>query len=304
MRMLARIPILLLATAALGADKPTTQTSEPAVKDGLSVVVTMAKSAFGPKDDLAFEVTFKNVSDKPLVLYPGHALTQTNHLLLVKQAQAQGDWELNIAQGRMQDLRQFDRRQDSNPNLHLEPKQSATLKTANDPNVFYQFHWNGEQDEDRGDIRYLPPGKYLMKVKFTFAGPKNVDKIMPWWAGEITSEPVAFEISEKVAAPATTQAAGGSVRIVRMKDSVQITVTGGTFPVLNSMPVLHIGQQRSRISRYSPSGELTTLIFTMPAADFDKTKDGDTISVAYEPGGGFLGGAFGTLDKSKVEQQP
>jgi hypothetical protein len=63
--------------------------------------------------------------------------------------------------------------------------------------------------------------------------------------------------------------------------------------------VLCIGQQKTNICRYAKN-KLNALIFTMSAGDFDKTQDGDAITVQYGPGSeGHRD--FGKLDKSNVQ---
>ena len=72
------------------------------------------------------------------------------------------------------------------------------------------------------------------------------------------------------------------------------------FPAVNAMAVLYIGQQKTHISRYL-EGKMNTLVFTMPADDFAKTKDGDAITVRYEPDSqGHW--EFGALDKKSVAE--
>jgi hypothetical protein len=85
------------------------------------------------------------------------------------------------------------------------------------------------------------------------------------------------------------------------KDNVEIEVTSDQrFPIVNAAVGLYIGEQKSLQSR-SPNGETTTLIFTMSAADFAKTKNGDRIVVKYDPDSqGHWD--FGKLDKSRLDK--
>jgi len=79
---------------------------------------------------------------------------------------------------------------------------------------------------------------------------------------------------------------------------VDITVTQERpFPV-NTITVLHIGQQTTNLCRYAKD-KLNTLVFSMGADDFSKTQDGDAITVEClcEPPEHC---DFGKLDKSKV----
>ena len=93
-----------------------------------------------------------------------------------------------------------------------------------------------------------------------------------------------------------------TVQIRRIdKSSVDIRVTiEHQFPAAKAPVVLYIGQQKTNVSRFAQN-KLNTLVFTMPAEDFAKTKDGDAITVQYDPV--FQGQwDFGKLDNSKVEE--
>jgi hypothetical protein len=86
------------------------------------------------------------------------------------------------------------------------------------------------------------------------------------------------------------------------KDKFEITLTSTRpFPVVNAIPVLFIGGQRSLESRYPMDGSTNILIFTMSAESFAKTKDGDPIRVRYDPDSQGVW-EFGKLDKSQVKQ--
>jgi len=83
------------------------------------------------------------------------------------------------------------------------------------------------------------------------------------------------------------------------KSNVDIKVTSERpFPV-NTTIVLHIGRQKTNISRYAKN-KRDTLVFTMPADDFAKTREGDAITVQYGPGSQGQRD-FGKLDTSRVE---
>jgi hypothetical protein len=91
----------------------------------------------------------------------------------------------------------------------------------------------------------------------------------------------------------------GSIEIRRIDTSrVDVTVTRERpFPV-NTITVLHIGQQTTNHCRYAKN-KLNTLTFTMAGEAFAKTQDGDAITVEClcQPPGHC---DFGKLDKSKV----
>jgi RNA polymerase sigma factor (sigma-70 family) len=85
------------------------------------------------------------------------------------------------------------------------------------------------------------------------------------------------------------------------KNTVEIEVTSARpFLPKAGVPVLSIGTVRSMVSR-SPGGETTTIIFTMSAAEFARTKNGDRILVKYEPGSGRPWDC-GKLDKSRLDK--
>jgi hypothetical protein len=97
------------------------------------------------------------------------------------------------------------------------------------------------------------------------------------------------------------QAEGNKIKIRTGKDEMEIEVTSKkAFPAIGAIPVLHIGAQKTLISGY-PKGELTTLVFKMPKADFGKTQSGDPISVRYDPDSQGKWD-FGTLDKKTVDK--
>jgi hypothetical protein len=97
------------------------------------------------------------------------------------------------------------------------------------------------------------------------------------------------------------QADGNTVKIKTVKDNVEVTVTSKKpFPAIGAIAVLHIGSQKTNIGGYV-NGKLTTMVFTMSKADFDKTKDGDAILVKYDPDSQGTWD-FGKLDKKQVDK--
>jgi hypothetical protein len=82
---------------------------------------------------------------------------------------------------------------------------------------------------------------------------------------------------------------------------IEIEVTSSRpFPVVNAMAVLHVGKQQTSLSRYGPDGSLNTLIFSMDARDFARTRDGDRVLVRYDPDSqGHWD--FGPLEKKRLQ---
>ena len=73
------------------------------------------------------------------------------------------------------------------------------------------------------------------------------------------------------------------------------------FPVINARPVMLVGAEKAILCRYGPDGSLNKIIFWMTAEEFAKTKDGDPVSVRYEPNSQGTW-EFGKLDKKMVEK--
>ncbi len=86
------------------------------------------------------------------------------------------------------------------------------------------------------------------------------------------------------------------------KEKVEVTLTSARkFPVVNAFAVLSIGGERSSVSMFAADGSTNTLIFTMSAESFAKTKNGDAIRVRYDPDSQGVWD-FGKLDKSKLKR--
>ena len=277
--------LLLLIQGFVWADAPATQNAaKPAVTEGLQLTITTAKASFIKGDGIQLLIVFKNAQIEPILLYDPRQESQW----VVSCRSADGRSYMAV----------------TGTEAGMTPGE-ILLKPGAKEDVLQRVvgRWKEPFGNEGEILTALPAGKYTLQATFVPLPPRSTGATA-YWTAHVTSGPVAFEITDAPATqPATqpsTQAANeGSVRIRMTNESVEITVTGQTFPVRNARPVLSIGKERTYISRYLPSGEPSTLIFTMPAVDFAKTKDGDVISVGYEPGG--LVGAY-VLDKSKVER--
>jgi hypothetical protein len=75
------------------------------------------------------------------------------------------------------------------------------------------------------------------------------------------------------------------------------------FPVRNELAVLRIGDDEFSLSRYPDSGDTRTLIFTLTAEEFDRTRDGDPVTVQYGRGEPFEQWVVGTLNKNQVNRE-
>jgi hypothetical protein len=66
---------------------------------------------------------------------------------------------------------------------------------------------------------------------------------------------------------------------------VEITVTSERpFPVRNEIVALQIGAGEFLLSRYPPEGDTHSLIFTLTAAEWAATREGDPVDVHYGKG--------------------
>lgn len=83
---------------------------------------------------------------------------------------------------------------------------------------------------------------------------------------------------------------------------VEIAITSTTGFLQSDLPVLRIGDEEFTISRYPEDGSPNTLIFTLTADDFARTKTGDKVTFQYGRGEGRNQRDFGLLDKAKRDK--
>jgi hypothetical protein len=94
-----------------------------------------------------------------------------------------------------------------------------------------------------------------------------------------------------------------SVKIrITAKDTVEFDLIGERpFPIVNAAAVLYVGKVVCHMN-WNRTGQPTSLTFTMSAAMFAQTRNGDSIVVKYEPDSqGHWD--FGKLDKSVVGEK-
>lgn len=83
--------------------------------------------------------------------------------------------------------------------------------------------------------------------------------------------------------------------------AVEIEVYSGQgFPVRNEIPVLRIGSQEFRLSRYPATGDTRSLIFILTLAEFARTRTGDPVTLYYGQAGAGQVWQFGRLDKGSA----
>lgn len=203
-RGLALLAFALVATCgAAGADPAASQpATSPAAawKDGLSLVVAVApvKAVCGPKDRLAFELTFTNTTQDAFCIY--------NKLLDGKYA---NDKELSAAGGitftdtkTKQSWRiicdgEISRDPRNTPTMLLKPAGLLGVTLELEDNLKFAPAGGGKSQAQ------LPPGNYEAVITLRF---ENYPAKMRYWAGEITSAPIMVEIAERQATAPTTSA--------------------------------------------------------------------------------------------------
>lgn len=197
---------LLLIQGIARAESPASQpdlSSRPFEKDGLQVTVSPCpKSTFPVNEPLEFTVLFKNVSDKPfnLLSADGYHYRQWQ-LRFGKQPQGEGGWGV------------FGFNQAGTPKptvVQLEPGRSLTV-----PIVLKGMDLKGvARVLSGGKQEQLNPAKYLLSVKIDQHDNAENDPnpAVRYWAGQIITEPLEFEITDRPATgPATQPVVTGTV---------------------------------------------------------------------------------------------
>lgn len=197
--------ILLDVAYLVRADPPATQpglSSKPAVKDGLSVTVTLPKAAFAADESLKFTVQFKNVSDATFSLLD--AAYFFNWTIRFEDVKSGGPWRQQMG---------FKAKRPSVPETALKPGEALDAPVElGGINVPFNLVWEGIQDREIAPIDHLKPGRYRLLIEITLVGGPVGDRTAhPHWTGTITTNPVEFEISDK---PATQPAAAEAWKAV------------------------------------------------------------------------------------------
>ena len=199
MRMMTVLAVsMLAATGRTWAKPPVAEvalSSKPFAKDGLQVTVTLAKAIFASGAPLKFRVQFKNVSDMPFNMFNADGYHYRGWQIRFKR-QGQKGWGVFG----------FDQLKTLKPTvLLLEPGRVLTVPLALDgmdltavarilsDNYQQQIEWSD------GKQHPLKPGKYLLAVKMHLRDNPNDPKpaIRYWAGGQITTEPVEFEIADQ-----------------------------------------------------------------------------------------------------------
>jgi hypothetical protein len=103
------------------------------------------------------------------------------------------------------------------------------------------------------------------------------------WAGAVLS---CLLLVPVLAAAQTRKPDVNTVKSIRTVGStVEIEVhSSREFPVLDDVVVLRIGTKEFFLSKSPENGDLHTLIFMVPAADFSQLADGEPMSVGFGKG--------------------
>jgi len=92
-----------------------------------------------------------------------------------------------------------------------------------------------------------------------------------------------------------------SVTFANGQSAVEINLTSNReFLPAGEMLILRIGNTEFSASRYNPSGETSTVIFTLTGEEFAGVSQGDDVVVQYGSGAGASAWNFGHIDKKML----
>jgi hypothetical protein len=190
---------------------------EPAVKDGLSALLKADKAVFGTDDKPSFTATFKNVSDKPLLLYDHEWFYRWHYTL--KKAGDEGEWILQLLIAEKDNHYM--------PTITLKPGETSIVKigTGDHCSIYYT--------PPKGKIvdkKALDPGQYTISATIKLHASGENKK---FWTGEITTNESAFSVGEeKKAEPAKAGVKEGAKKSPReILDAAKVTFEFDQTPV-------------------------------------------------------------------------
>jgi len=209
--------VLLVAARAAAAEQEWKGPAGTATERGLSLTVRAARAEFGYKEPLAFELTFENVSGRPMSL----AIEKPPHfeywlkLDAVTPGVPQNRWTTYGAawDPKVPEVGEPPR----TVAVELPPGGSASFPaiiTAN--HLYLKDRWT--------DIKNIPPGTYSVTFPCRFELPARKGAAEPW-SGSITSEAVEIVVLETQAegAAGAVQAEGEAEEgAVDLPDAVTI----------------------------------------------------------------------------------
>ena len=160
--------------------------SKPVVQNGLQVTTTLPRATFVADEPLKFRVRFKNVSDKPFILYAAPDFFLDWRLTFEDQ-QKIGPWRFN---------RLFDYQRIRPESKILKPGESFDVPVALEKSGI-EFAWEGDQDQKVKPVKNLSPGKYELAIEMKLKANSNEARPeIPYWTGQLKTSPVAFEITD------------------------------------------------------------------------------------------------------------
>jgi RNA polymerase sigma factor (sigma-70 family) len=161
--------------------------SKATVKDGLQVVVRLDKALYAPNEPLTFTVIYTNVREK------GNAFCLWDAGYFKDWKIMAGDWEVA---GWPESERSVDGA--FLKTLGAGEQVEAPVKIGGDGAAHF---FSTRQRKPVPPRRFLPPGKYPLRLTIPLReAPLTLRRALPRWIGEISTEPVEFEVGGPAAA--------------------------------------------------------------------------------------------------------
>jgi len=200
------VGITLVGTGQTCADAPATQpalSSKAVENDGLQVMVTLPKTTFAVNEPLKFTVQFRNASKKAFLL--SDLDYYWNWQMRFEDQATNGAWLLH----RLPTKEHFPFRP-----TPVQAKTSPEILVALDHSSAesFNFEWAGLQHKEIQPVENLPAGRYRLTLQIDLKADAGSGKpAFPIWVGQITSQPVDFEISDQgIPTPQVSKAVRGN----------------------------------------------------------------------------------------------
>jgi hypothetical protein len=176
----------LALAAPLGGQGEKPQPPKPVERDGLAVTIKPAEKAFAAGKPLAFEVTFKNVSDEPI--------------RLPDRGQNFSAWEFHLSRA---DIKKgYTGHCITPPGKTVRPTPSAPIlpgeSLAVTVRLDYTFAFSEGGWDPKNTFRQLPEGKYRLRAEIKYPGRPRGDKnpARLWGGAPLLTRPAEFVIGE------------------------------------------------------------------------------------------------------------
>lgn len=181
------------------------KSSEPAIKDGLSVTVKLPREAFRPGEPIPLKVVYANVSQEAFTLKGADYLW--NREVQFEDGKDEAPWA----------LRPLFRCTGTDTVTTLPPGKSFEAELTLDPKS-QNFKYEFVNPIPLGKLEQKKPvlgsGRYRLTIGLEFAATDNTPR---GWGGKITSRPVEFEIVDE-------EPAGAKRSEPAVKDGLSVTV--------------------------------------------------------------------------------